>query len=142
MSTPDLKAAGAICFMRDEKDVLFLLLRSSKHGEWGPPKGHAEPGETELETASRELYEEAGLRRVSFDPDFRETICYTVEKKGKKQLKEVVFFLCEISVENVEEVRLSHEHTEAHMATLDELEMMIPFEDLREIFRKAARTRK
>lgn len=131
----DLKAAGAICFLRDGKKILFLLLRSAKHGEWGPPKGHAESGETEVETATRELYEEAGLRRATFLPKFREQIGYRVEKKGKVQSKEVVFFLCEIESDAV---RLSHEHTEAHMATLDEIEVLLPHEDLKEVFRKAA----
>jgi bis(5'-nucleosidyl)-tetraphosphatase len=132
----ELKAAGAICYLKDGKKVYFVLLRSAKHGEWGPPKGHAEPGETELETATRELFEEAGVRRGSFLPGFREAITYTVNKKGKTHSKEVVFFLCELESE---EIKLSHEHSEFHMATLDEIEVLLQHEDLREIFRKAAK---
>jgi 8-oxo-dGTP pyrophosphatase MutT (NUDIX family) len=88
----DVKAAGAICYLQDGKKTFFLLLRSAKTGEWGPPKGHSEENESELETAVRELYEEAGIRRVSFTPGFREVLNYTVEKKGKMREKEVVFF--------------------------------------------------
>ena len=43
----------------------MLLLRSGtgyKDGEWGPPSGKAEPGETYTEAAIRELAEETGIR--------------------------------------------------------------------------------
>jgi len=131
---PDLKAAGAICYTPDGKKVLFLILRSAKHGGWGPPKGHAQEHETEIETAARELFEEAGLRQCGFDPAFRESITYNVEKKGKLYAKEVVYFLCPA---DPEEVRLSDEHTELHWATMDEIEVLIPHETLKAVFRKA-----
>src|SRR5579862_3627679 len=130
----DLKAAGAVCYLQDKKKIFFLLLRSAKTGEWGPPKGHMDEGETEIETASREIFEEAGVRRASFIPGFREALQYTVEKKGKQLLKETVLFLCRM---DSEKVQLSNEHTEAHFATLDEIEVLVPHEDLREAFRKA-----
>jgi bis(5'-nucleosidyl)-tetraphosphatase len=133
---PDLKAAGAICYLKDGKHTLFLILRSSKNGEWGPPKGHASTGESEVETAARELYEETGVRRARFTPGFREVLHYTVEKKGKKQDKEVVYFLCEL---DSDDVKLSHEHNEAHLGTLDEVEQMVPHEDTKDVFRKAAK---
>jgi bis(5'-nucleosidyl)-tetraphosphatase len=131
---PDEKAAGGILYLRDGKKIYYLILRAAKHGEWGPPKGHAETGETEVETATREIYEESGLRHLTFDPGFREVLSYNINKKGTQRTKEVVFFLAETATD---ELRLSHEHTEAHMATLDEIENMIVHEDLRELFRKA-----
>src|SRR5262245_53353816 len=127
----DITAAGVICYLQDGKDTLFLLLRSSKHGEWGPPKGHADEGETEIETALRELAEEAGIRRAHFLPGFREVLEYNVEKKGKKQLKQVIFFLHEM--ENPD-IALSDEHTEAHFATIDEVEHMVPHDDIKALF--------
>ena len=130
----DLKAAGAICYIQDGKRTLFLILRSSKHGEWGPPKGHADEGETEVETASRELFEEAGIRRARFEPGFREVLNYSVEKKGKTHDKEVIYFLCELETDAV---KLSHEHNEAHMATLDEIDVLIPHGDMKNVFHKA-----
>jgi 8-oxo-dGTP pyrophosphatase MutT (NUDIX family) len=132
---PDLHAAGAICFAQEDNKTYFLILRSAKHGGWGPPKGHADEHETEVETATRELYEETGVRRPDFAPGFRESIAYNVEKKGKLRSKEVVFFLCKI---DPDVVRLSQEHTEIHLATLDEIEVLIPHEDVRAVFRKAA----
>ena len=131
---PDLNAAGAICYVKDGKETLFLILRSAKHGGWGPPKGHAEEYETEIETATRELFEEAGLHHCRLDPSFRETITYNVEKKGQLYAKEVVYFLCLV---DPEDVRLSDEHTEIHWGTMDEIEVLIPHESLKAVFRKA-----
>lgn len=131
----DLTAAGAICYLLDGKKIYFLLLRSASTGEWGPPKGHAEEGENDVETAARELFEEAGVRRASFTPGFREVLNYQVEKKGKVRSKELVLFICKLDDDTVE---LSDEHTETHFGTLDELEVLVPHEDLREVFRKAA----
>jgi len=130
----DIKAAGAICYLKQGKDILFLVLRSSTHGEWGPPKGKEEGGESDVETATRELYEEAGLRRASFEPGFREVMKYAIDKKGKSTPKEVVYFLCHIESDDV---TLSDEHTEAHWGTLSEIEVMIPHDDMKEIFRRA-----
>lgn len=45
-------------------DLLLLLLRDGtgyKDGEWGPPAGKVEVGETYREAAVRELWEETGL---------------------------------------------------------------------------------
>lgn len=131
----NVKAAGAICYIVDGKDVLFLILRSSKFGEWGPPKGHAEPFESELETAARELYEEAGLKSLRFTPGFRETLTYTVKKKGVETQKDAVYFLCALETD---EVTISPEHTEAHFATMDELDVLLPHENLKELYRKAS----
>ena len=130
----DLKSCGAICYVRDGKKMLFLVLRSAKHGGWGAPKGHAEPGETEIETAVRELFEETGVRHVDFAPDFRETIEYEVVKKGERHSKEAVYFLCSI---NPDELRLSHEHSELHLGPIEEIEMLVPHLAMQEIFRKA-----
>jgi 8-oxo-dGTP pyrophosphatase MutT (NUDIX family) len=133
----DEKAAGGIIYLREDGRVYFLLLRAAKHGEWGPPKGHAETGESEVETATREICEETGFRHLSFDPDFREALRYSVtNKKGVKADKEVVFFLAETDPET-DELRLSIEHTEAHMGTLEEIEVMLVHEDLKDLFRKA-----
>ena len=132
----DIKAAGVLIYVIEKKEPSFLLLRSAKTGEWGPPKGKAEPGETELETAVRETYEETGFRRLQFVDGFQERIAYEVEKKGERKSKEVVFFLA--STEE-EDLKLSPEHTEAHLATFAEIEQLVPYFDVRELFEKAAK---
>lgn len=59
---------------------------------WSLPKGHMEAGETEIDTALRELYEETGLTAVP-DATRSAVIEYPISPKGSKQ---VVFFPGEV----------------------------------------------
>ena len=55
--------AGGIIF-RHGKDELEILLIQDAKDRWTIPKGHIEPGETAVQTARREIAEEAGLQSV------------------------------------------------------------------------------
>lgn len=91
------KSCGVIIY-RDSNDTIeFLVVRSKKNGHWGFPKGHVEEGETEHETAKREVLEETGLE-ISVNNEFRESICYS---PAKHVSKEVVFFISKYSHGNV-----------------------------------------
>ena len=67
-----------------------LLLQHSdkkKQGHWDFPKGHVEDGETELQTALRELAEETGITDVEVFPDFNHKISYHIMKEGRRVFK-------------------------------------------------------
>jgi len=88
------KSCGAIVLRRDKenKERRFLLVIRQYHG--GPvsfPKGHVEEGETEQQTAEREVFEETAVR-ISIDCDFREKITYS---PSKGVVKDVIYFLAE-----------------------------------------------
>ena len=89
----EFRAAGFIVYRRRESGIQYLTLRATKHGEWGPPKGHADPGESDLEAAWRETEEESNLGADDLErnPWFEERIDYRV-KKGDKT---VVFYLAQ-----------------------------------------------
>ena len=53
--------ASAIPFRRVDDQVEFCLITSLKRKRWMFPKGIIDPGETYVETALKEAYEEAGL---------------------------------------------------------------------------------
>ncbi|RWX19458.1 NUDIX hydrolase [Rhizobium hidalgonense] len=58
----DVAQAGAICYRRNAKGRLeVLLVDSRRNGRWGVPKGHIESRETSSATALREAFEEAGI---------------------------------------------------------------------------------
>ena len=83
-------------FTRKDGQLLFVVVQE-KGGAYSYPKGHMEDGETEMETARREIYEEVGLR-PAFLPGFREEDEYDLaEKPGTR--KRVVYFLAEFENE-------------------------------------------
>ena len=65
-------SCGAVVYTRRNGQLLFLLIQSLK-GIWGFPKGHMEAGETETQTALREVLEETGVQ-VRLMPEFREDV--------------------------------------------------------------------
>ncbi len=85
------KSCGAVLFRGPVGRRTFLILHSTQ-GHWTLCKGHVEPGETEHETAEREIREETGLS-VGFVDGFRHVITYS---PASGVTKDVVFFLGEV----------------------------------------------
>jgi 8-oxo-dGTP pyrophosphatase MutT (NUDIX family) len=56
-----VRAAGGIVVQRDGNDASMLLVHRPR-GDWTFPKGKAEDGEDDEDTAMREVEEETGLR--------------------------------------------------------------------------------
>jgi 8-oxo-dGTP pyrophosphatase MutT (NUDIX family) len=83
---------GVVPVRRTPKGDLYLLIQH-RAGHWAFPKGHAEPGETPVQTARRELAEETGIRQV----EIREKIVfiehYDTVKRGRDTEKTVTYFL-------------------------------------------------
>lgn len=83
------KSCGAIVYRRYHGNVEIMLVKSVNSGCWGFPKGHMEEGESEEQTARREIKEETGLD-VLLDTGFRETVTYSPRRGTKKT---VVYFV-------------------------------------------------
>lgn len=91
MNIPD-KSYGIVPVFKDKTDFLFLLVHH-KGNHWAFPKGHKKEGETELETAKRELYEETGITECEIlDAPFIEER-YSFELNGKIYDKTNYFFI-------------------------------------------------
>jgi 8-oxo-dGTP pyrophosphatase MutT (NUDIX family) len=78
------KSCGAVIFDGDR----VLVIQQVK-GHWGFPKGHVEPGETEVETAIREIKEETNLD-VEINEKYRYVERYSPEEGIEK---DVIFFI-------------------------------------------------
>lgn len=65
-----VKSCGVILFRRNP-DMSFLLMKHTHRFDL--PKGHIEVGETEIQCALREMWEETGvpIDQVQLDPEFR-----------------------------------------------------------------------
>ncbi len=84
------KSCGAVIYRINERNDIKVLLVKNHNGKcWTFPKGHIEIGESEQQTALREIKEETGLN-VELVPGFRQISCY--RPFGKVQ-KTAVFFL-------------------------------------------------
>ncbi|MBO5898422.1 MAG: NUDIX domain-containing protein [Clostridia bacterium] len=85
------KSCGALVLRRDAVTGQFyiLMIRHRPGGYRSFPKGHVESGETERETALREVMEETSVQ-FTVVPDFRHVVYYTPAPGVEKQ---VVYFL-------------------------------------------------
>ena len=91
------KSCGAIVYRKFHGNTEILLIRHVKSGYWSFPKGHIEDGETELETAVREIKEETGLD-VFVDTGFRETVTFSPRRDAQKT---VVYFVAKARTRDV-----------------------------------------
>ncbi|QQE13285.1 NUDIX domain-containing protein [Planctomycetota bacterium] len=85
---------GVVPIYEDGRGGREYLLVKHRKGHWGFPKGHADEGETMLETAKRELAEETGICDVDIDEEkiFEEYYEY-ISKKGKLIRKTVTYYV-------------------------------------------------
>ena len=93
----DEKSCGAIVFTRVNGIRKYVILRGTGiyQGVWGFPKGHIEEGETESQTALREVKEETGLD-VKFLDGFRVIDEHFLTREGRpRDKKTIVYFLAE-----------------------------------------------
>ena len=91
------KSCGGVIFYKTKQNTKILLVKNNNGRYWSFPKGHIEEGETEQETAIREIKEETGLD-VTIAPGFREISEYCPFGKIRKR---VVFFLARAFTDNV-----------------------------------------
>ncbi len=74
-------SAGIVIVRKEEEEWKYLFLRAFRN--WDFPKGLVERGEDPLETAQREVEEEAGITdlKFSWSYEFKETEPYSGGKK-------------------------------------------------------------
>lgn len=110
MAAPELRAAGLIIFRRRNFTGPFeyLLLQTSygRH-HWTPPKGHVDPGESDMQTALRETEEESGLKESSLN--VMQNVQKILNYQVRGQPKTVIYWLAEVRSYDAP-VRLSSEH--------------------------------
>lgn len=130
-----LRACGLIIFRRhlipkvDNSTIEFLLLQASNGiHHWTPPKGHVDPGETDLETALRETREETGIEasQLTIIEGFRKELNYVAWKKPKT----VIYWLAEVRDFDVE-ICLSQEHQAYRWLGLEEACQLAQFDEMK-----------
>lgn len=124
------KSCGAVIFRKAE-GWNVLLIRHTKGRHISFPKGHVEPGETESQTAEREIREETGLH-VRVDRRFRAENRYNIRPDIQKL---VVIFAA--LTEQAQIVPQPEEIAEAFWLPVDQAAERLTYERDRKIMRDA-----
>jgi 8-oxo-dGTP pyrophosphatase MutT (NUDIX family) len=77
------RSCGAVVFRTINDEIRFLLIKNKRSAHWGFPKGHVETGETQPQTATREVLEETGLH-IEIVPEFVSKSEYTIQGRVEK----------------------------------------------------------
>ena len=125
------KSCGIVVF--DENKVLLVF---HNLGHYGFPKGHVEKGETEEETAIREVKEETNCD-AKIIPGFREVITYSPKPNV---MKDVVFFIGEPITKDLKPQE--EETSDVFFVKATDALKMITHKDERELLEKAIEYKK
>jgi 8-oxo-dGTP pyrophosphatase MutT (NUDIX family) len=124
-------SCGAVIYRKSQGRVQYLLLKHVNGNHWSLAKGHTEPGESEVQTALREIDEETGLS-VKLKPGFREAIRYSPSAGVEKT---VVFFLAKARGKKVKLQK--SEILNAVWLELEDSVKLISHKDTAEVLRRA-----
>ncbi|MDQ3019640.1 MAG: NUDIX domain-containing protein [Bacteroidota bacterium] len=130
------KSIGVILYFKFPRSLKFLILKHKK-GHWSFAKGHREEDETAIETAKRELHEEAGIDNVEFLSKrilIEENYIF-LNKNNDKVSKSVDYFIAKsltkkVKIDNKEIINYK-------WCTLSAAEKVITFKESRKTLRKA-----
>ncbi|HJT84850.1 MAG TPA: NUDIX domain-containing protein [Nitrososphaeraceae archaeon] len=122
-------SSGAILYRRDDQTITFLLLHYYS-GHWDFPKGNKEVGESDVDTALREIIEETGITDVTILDEFKKQVFYKYKRNNQLISKKVIYFLAETKSRNVV---LSNEHLNFLWARYEEAFRRITYSTSKEI---------
>ncbi len=127
--TTKVFAAGFFLSRLDKGVRHWLLLKNTKRGDWGFPKGHCHKGERLVDCAIRECAEETGIALLEITSDSF-SLSYPV---NGDRLKEVHYFSAETEQEAV---TLSKEHSDACWMPQDRVIELIAHPTTQAVFKK------
>lgn len=125
------KSCGAVVYRKYHGNTEILLIKHVNSGHWSFPKGHVEAGETEVETAKREIMEETSIEAL-IDSTFRETVSYSPKKDVQK---EVVYFIAK--AKNTNFILQKSEVSEAKWVDINYAYNILTYDNDKNIVNKA-----
>ena len=127
-----IKSCGFVAYKRIENINHYLIIQSL-NGDVGFPKGHMESGESELETAIRELKEETGVD-VKVIQGFRRQIEYEL-RRIPDTIKQSVYFLGQCTSDKI--ICQEAEVAEASFISYEDALKILTFEETKNILKDA-----
>ncbi len=125
------KSCGAVVYTKINGELKYVLVQSLE-GFWGFPKGHMESGETEEQTALREIYEEVHLK-THILKGFRTTDEHEIPNKNNV-IKQIVYFCAEYDNQDV--IPQDDEIAGIALATYEEALQLFQFESSKRILKE------
>lgn len=123
-----IKEKSCGCIIIENKKV--LLVYEKRRDFWGMPKGHVEEGETEIQTALREVKEEVGID-VEIDESKRYVLNYIIRDEIDKTT------MLYIAKPKNFDIKMQEEEIEdAKWCTYEEAIETLTFEDWKEMLRQ------
>lgn len=124
-------SCGAVIYKQFNGETRYLLIRNKRSAHWGFPKGHIEVGETQKDTAVREVLEETGLKIKIID-GFSSKSEYKIQGKIEKN---VTIFIAKALTNHI---KLQEEEVEDYTwQTYDAAYHMLRFENDKTILKDA-----
>lgn len=131
---------GIIPIFKDKNNTYVLLVKNSKGGHWGLPKGTPDKDEQPFETAKRELLEETGVKdiEVKEEPTFEES--YSFDFNGQTYNKTNTYYLGFLNemlsgkeLDQIDEIKWTKineaKNTLTHQSVIDVIERVRQFLD-------------
>ena len=134
------KSVGIILFRYNnrDKEIQYLVLYH-RGTYWNFPKGKVETGESEVETAKRELKEETGIDNIQIIKGWRQQtdFFFKEDRGGKKELIKKDFILYLAKMPKGAEVKISAEHNGYGWFNYKIAGKYLKFKSLKEIIKEA-----
>jgi 8-oxo-dGTP pyrophosphatase MutT (NUDIX family) len=92
MTQLEVHSFGIIPLSQQEGEWKIFLILHKEGNHWGFPKGRANPGETPLQSATRELKEETGLDVVRYLQETPLVEVYQFQNRSQRISKHVYYF--------------------------------------------------
>lgn len=127
-----ITSCGFVAYREETGENCYLLIKSL-NGDVGFPKGHTEEGESEMDTAHRELKEETNVEVEAID-GFRRQIEYPL-RRVPDAVKRVVYFLGKCTDDNI--TCQEGEVLEAGFFPYEKALEILTFDETRKILRDA-----
>lgn len=135
---PVVAKVGAVVYTEDEAGVLYVALVHDIFGKWTLSKGGALEGETPKDTCARSIKKEIGID-VEVGPQIQRTEYIARHPEMGKIKKQVTYFACHAEYVPLELEEANDGLNDARWVSLDELENMETYDDIKPIVYEAIR---